>query len=97
MPLDAPVTIATLLDSLVTFTIVFDPRFETACQHSILHPQRIVGNLEVIPRNVGEERALPPQNNSVKTFVIARAAPVPGSGKRLKLCQFGWCGVQRNC
>jgi len=58
-------------------------RFETARQHSILHPERIVGNPEVIPRNVGEERALPPQSNSVKTFIIARAAPVPGSGKRL--------------
>jgi hypothetical protein len=55
-----------------------------------LHPERIVGNPEVIPRNVGEERALPPQSNSVKTFVIARAAPVPGSSKRLKICQFGW-------
>jgi hypothetical protein len=44
----------------------------------------------VIPRNVREERALPPQSNSVKTFVMARAAPVPGSGKRLKICQFGW-------
>ena len=65
-------------------------RFETARQHSILHPERIVGNPEVIPRNVGEERALPPQSNSVKTFVIARAAPVPGSSKRLKICQFGW-------
>jgi hypothetical protein len=50
----------------------------------------IFGNPEVIPRNVGEERALPPQSNSVKTFVIARAAPVPGSSKRLKICQFGW-------
>jgi len=28
-------------------------RFETAREHSILHPERIVGNLEVIPRNVG--------------------------------------------
>jgi hypothetical protein len=63
---------------------------ETARQHSILHPERIVGNPEVIPRNVGEERALPPQSNSVKTFVMARAAPVPGSGKRLKICKFGW-------
>jgi hypothetical protein len=43
-------------------------RFETAHQHSFLHPERIVGNPEMIPRNVGEERALPPQNNSVKTF-----------------------------
>jgi len=58
-------------------------RFETARQRSILHPERIVGNPEVILRNVGEERALPPQSNSVKTFIIARAAPVPGSGKRL--------------
>jgi len=41
-------------------------RFETARQHSILHPERIVGNPEVIPRNVGGERALPPQSNSVK-------------------------------
>jgi hypothetical protein len=32
-------------------------RFETARQHSFLHPERIVGNPEVIPRNVGEERA----------------------------------------
>jgi hypothetical protein len=31
-------------------------RFETARQRSILHPERIVGNPEVIPRNVGEER-----------------------------------------
>src|SRR3989442_6841032 len=62
-------------------------RFETARQHSILHPERIVGTPEVIPRNVGEERALPPQSNSVRTFVMARAAPVPGSGKRLKICQ----------
>jgi hypothetical protein len=63
---------------------------KTARPHSILHPERIVGNPEVIPRNVREERALPPQSNSVKTFVMARAAPVPGSGKRLKICQFGW-------
>jgi hypothetical protein len=41
-----------------------------------LDPERIVGNPAVIPRNVGEERALPPQSNSVKTFVMARAAPV---------------------
>jgi hypothetical protein len=33
--------------------------FETARQHSILHPEGIVGNLEVISRNVGEQRALP--------------------------------------
>jgi hypothetical protein len=65
-------------------------RFETAHQHSILHPERIVGNPQVIPRNVGEERALPPQSNSVKTSVMARDAPVPGNGKRLKICQFGW-------
>jgi len=64
--------------------------FETARQHSILHPERIVGNPEVIPWNVGEERALLPQSNSVKTFVMARASPVPGSGKRLEICQFGW-------
>jgi hypothetical protein len=64
-------------------------RPETAGQHSILHPERIVGNSEVIPRNVGEERALLPQSNSVKTFVMARASPVPGSGKRLEICQFG--------
>jgi hypothetical protein len=70
MPLDAPVTIATLLDSLLMFTIAFDPTprppnvrhcelrvarmrisihgpyaeesFETARQHPILHPERIV-------------------------------------------------------
>jgi hypothetical protein len=65
-------------------------RFETARQLSILHPERIGGKPEVIPRNVGEERALPRQSNSVKTFVRARAAPVPGSGKRLKICQLGW-------
>jgi len=47
---------------------------------SILHPERIVGNPEVIPRNVGEERALPPQSNSVKTFVVARAAPAQAAG-----------------
>jgi hypothetical protein len=51
-------------------------RFETARRDSILHPERIVGNPEV------EERALPPQNNSVKTFVMARPAPVAGSGNR---------------
>jgi hypothetical protein len=45
---------------------------------------------EVIPRNVAEERALPPQSNFVKTFVMVRAAPVPGSGKRLKVCRFRW-------
>jgi hypothetical protein len=33
-------------------------RFETAHQHSILHPERVVGNPELIPRNVGEEQAL---------------------------------------
>jgi hypothetical protein len=90
MPLDAPVTIATLFNSLLIFVIVVGPFFETACQQSILHPERIVGNPEVIPRNVGEERALPPQNNSVKTIVIARAEPSPGSGKRLKLSQLVW-------
>jgi hypothetical protein len=36
-------------------------RFETERQLSILHPERIVGNVEVIPRNAGEERALPPR------------------------------------
>jgi hypothetical protein len=40
-------------------------RLETACQHSILHPEGIVGNAEVIPRNVGEQRASPPQSNSL--------------------------------
>jgi hypothetical protein len=76
MPLDAPVTIATLLDSLLILTIVLDPtprtpnvllcelrlarmkisiypsyakgRFETARQHSILHPEQIIGKPEVI-------------------------------------------------
>jgi hypothetical protein len=56
----------------------------------ILDPERIVGNPELIPRIAGEERALPPQSNSVKTFVRTRAAPAPGSGKRLKNFQFGW-------
>src|SRR5882762_965389 len=59
-------------------------------RQSILHPERIVGNPEVIPRNVGEERALLPQSDSVKTFVMARASLVPGNGKRLENCQFGW-------
>jgi hypothetical protein len=36
------------------------------------------------PEECREERALPPQSNSVKTFVMARAVPVPGSSKRLK-------------
>jgi hypothetical protein len=58
-------------------------RYEQRVKNCILHPERIVGNPEVIPRNAGEERALP-QSNSVKTFVMARAAPVPGSGKRLE-------------
>jgi hypothetical protein len=48
MPLDAPVTIATLFNSLLIFAIALDPRFETACQHSILHSERIVGNPELI-------------------------------------------------
>ena len=65
-------------------------RFETARQHSFLHPEGIVGNPEVISRNVEEERALLPQSNSVKTFVMPQAAPAPGSGKRLEICQFGW-------
>jgi len=42
-----------------------------------------VSKPEVIPRNVGGERALPPQSNSVKTFVMA-TAPIPRSGKRFK-------------
>jgi hypothetical protein len=67
-----------------------EERFETARQHSSLHPEGIVGNPEVISRNVGEERALPSQSNSVKTFLMARAAPVPDSGKRLKICRLGW-------
>src|SRR6267154_830260 len=102
MPLDAPVTIAPLLDSLLIFTIVLDPtsrnrtsvavncasrmkvsihapyakeRLETACQHSILHPEGVVGNAEVIPRNVGEQRASPPQSNSL-------AAAASGSAVR---------------
>jgi hypothetical protein len=44
MPLDAPVTIATLSSSLLILAIVLDPRFETACQ-------------QVIPRNASEGRA----------------------------------------
>src|SRR5439155_10406802 len=80
MPLDAPVTIATLLDSLLVFTIVLfrlpvprnvhhcelrlarmkisiyapyaKERFETARQHSILHPERMVGNTEAIPSSL---------------------------------------------
>src|SRR3979411_471157 len=79
MPLDAPVTIATLLDSLLIFTTIVpirlpvppnvyrcelrlarmkisiyapdaNERLETARQNSILHPERIVGNPDVIPR-----------------------------------------------
>ena len=50
----------------------------------------VVPTATVIPRNVGEERALSPQSNSVKTFVMATTAPVPRSGKRLGICQFGW-------
>jgi len=56
----------------------------------------VVGNPKVIPRNVAEDRALPPQSNSVKTFVITRAAPVQGSGKRLEICQFGRLRGSRN-
>src|SRR5438876_4284036 len=78
MPLDAPVTIATLLNSLLTFTMIRLPvppnvhrcelrlarikisicapyakeRFETARQHSILHPERMVGNTEAIPSSL---------------------------------------------
>ncbi len=51
-------------------------RLETACQHSILHPEGIVGNPEVIPRKVGEQRASPPQSNSLA------AAPASGSAVR---------------
>jgi len=65
-------------------------RFETELQNSILDPERSVGNPEVIPRIAREEGALPAQSNSVKTFVMTRAAPVTGSGKRLKIFQFGW-------
>jgi hypothetical protein len=50
-------------------------RFETACEDTILHAERMVGNPGVIPRNVEEERALPPQSNSFKTFVMARRPP----------------------
>jgi hypothetical protein len=67
-----------------------EERFETARRPSSLHPEGIVGNREVISSNAGEERALPSQSNSVKTFRMARAAPVPDSGKRLKLCQLEW-------
>jgi hypothetical protein len=52
-------------------------RFETACQQSTLHSERIVGNPEVIPRDVEEERALPPQSNSVKN--IRHGASCAGS------------------
>jgi len=72
-------------------------RFQTARQRSILHPERIVCNPEVIPRNAGEERALPPQSNSVKTFIVARAAPASASSKRLRICQFGWLGGRGSC
>jgi hypothetical protein len=65
-------------------------RFETARQHSILHLERIVGNPEVIPRNLGEERALPPQKRFCQNIRHGAIAPVPGSSKRLKICQFGW-------
>jgi hypothetical protein len=36
-------------------------RFETARQNSILHPERIVGNREVIPRNVRESEHCRPK------------------------------------
>jgi hypothetical protein len=59
-------------------------RFETPRQHSTLHSERIVGNPAVIPRDVEEERALPPQSNSVKTFVMARAVPGPRQWQAFK-------------
>jgi hypothetical protein len=65
-------------------------RFATARQHSILHPERIVGNPEVIPRNVAEKRALPSQSNSVKTFLVARAAPGPRQWQAFKNLSIRW-------
>jgi len=64
-------------------------RFETARQYSILHPERIVGNPEVIPRNVGESEHCR-RKAILSNIPMARAAPVPGSTQRLKICQFGW-------
>jgi hypothetical protein len=67
-------------------------RFETARQHSILHPERIVGNSEVLPRNVGEER--PASIAAAKQFCqnIRHGASCVGPGQRqaFKICQFGW-------
>jgi hypothetical protein len=55
----------------------------------ITTPLGDVGNPEVIPRNVKEKRALPPQ--------IARAASIPDSGKSLNFVKFsdgyGFAGV----
>jgi hypothetical protein len=69
-------------------------RFATARQHSIFHPERIVGSPEGIPRNVGEELALPPQNNSVKTLVTARAAPGPRQWQAFKKFSIRMVGRQ---
>ena len=38
----------------------------------------------------GKSRALPPQSNPVQTLVMARAALVPRSGRRLEICHVGW-------
>ena len=94
MPLDAPVTIATLLNSLLIFIIVLDPtphtrrcelllarmkisiyapyakeRFEIARQHSILHPEGIVGKPSLTALRKGCPSSAGDRPQAIATFV----------------------------
>jgi hypothetical protein len=72
-------------------------RFETARQYSILHPERIVGNPEVIPRNVGKSehclrKAILSKHSSWRELRRSQAA-----ASVQKLVKSDGCGLQRNC
>jgi hypothetical protein len=61
-------------------------RFETTRQHSILHPERIVGTPEVIPRNVGKSEHC--RKAILSNIRHGASCAGPASGKRSKTCQF---------
>jgi hypothetical protein len=69
-----------------------EPFFETARDHSILHPERIVRNRTLIPRNVGEARAFPPQKQFCQNIYHRASCAGPRQQQAFKHFQFGWLG-----
>jgi len=63
-------------------------RLETARQNSILHPERIVGNPDVIPRKDRGRASIAAAKQFCQNIRHGASCAGPASGKRSKTCQF---------